>query len=151
MKPLLFLVLALLAFVTQANAAVLGTDLQGKQQDLSQYRGKWVVVNYWATWCPPCLKEMPELESFHNNHKAERAVVVGINMENISEERLRKFVGDQGVSFPIVPTKPASKSVFGKLDGMPTTYLIDPKGELVAKQEGGITANELENFINNHN
>ncbi len=133
-----------------AAASVLGTDLQGKQQDLAGYKGKWVVVNYWATWCPPCLKELPELERFHNDHKQERAVVVGVNMENISETRLRTFVAEQEVSFPVVPTKPASKTLFGKLSGMPTTYLISPEGELVAKQEGGITAEELERFIENH-
>ncbi|MEO5343329.1 MAG: TlpA family protein disulfide reductase [Gammaproteobacteria bacterium SHHR-1] len=151
MKPS-YILIATLLFCLSAPlaAAVLGTDLNGKEQNLAGYKGKWVVVNYWATWCPPCIKELPELERFHNTHKAERAVVVGMNMEKISEERLRSFLAKRQVSFPIVPTKPSSRSVFGKLGGMPTTYLVDPEGRLVAKQEGGITAEELEGFITNH-
>jgi thiol-disulfide isomerase/thioredoxin len=150
MKTTYLIITALLLGLSSSLAAsVLGTDLDGKQQDLAGYKGKWVVINYWATWCPPCIKELPELERFHNTHKADKAVVVGMNMEQISEERLRQFLAERQVSFPIVPTKPASSSVFGKLGGMPTTYLINPQGELVAKQEGGITAEELEGFIRN--
>lgn len=132
-------------------AALLGVDLEGKQQDLSGYKGKWVVVNYWATWCPPCIKELPELDQFHNKFKDKHAVVVGINMENISLERLKAFIAERKLSFPVISTKPAKSSVFGTLTGMPTTYLVSPEGELVAKQEGGITAEDLEGFINKHN
>ena len=70
-------------------------DIDGRAHSLSDYRGKWVLVNYWATWCPPCLEELPELEVFHTNAEG-KAVVLGVNMEEIDEPQLRAFVEQQG-------------------------------------------------------
>ena len=74
-------------------------DLDGRIHRLSDYRGKWVLVNYWATWCPPCREELPELEVFHDNHKDRDAVVLGLDMEDIDKERLREFVEEQFLSY----------------------------------------------------
>jgi peroxiredoxin len=123
--------------------------LDGKQHHLSDYRGKWVLVNYWATWCPPCREELPELEVFYNNHKDEDAVVIGVAMENINEERLRKFVDKQFLSFPILMSKPVARSELGAIPGLPTSFLIDPAGEVVARQVGPLTAEDIEQFITN--
>ena len=57
-------------------------DLDGKMHSLADYRGKWVIVNYWATWCPPCQEEIPDLVNFHDSHKDDDAVVLGINLED---------------------------------------------------------------------
>ncbi|MGD2081566.1 MAG: TlpA disulfide reductase family protein [Chromatiales bacterium] len=122
-------------------------DLDGREHRLSDYRGKWVLVNYWATWCPPCLEEMPELEIFHDAHKDDDALVLGINMEDISVGRLRAFVEAQFLSYPILRERPAARTAFGPLDAMPTSYLVDPGGEVVAKQVGAVTAEALERFI----
>ncbi len=123
--------------------------LDGKTYRLSDYRGKWVLVNYWATWCPPCREELPELEVFHSNHKDKDAVVLGVAMERIKKERLQKFVDDQFLSYPILMMKPAASTELGRVPGLPTSYLIDPNGELAARQVGPVTLEDLENFINN--
>jgi thiol-disulfide isomerase/thioredoxin len=138
------------AAMVSATADFQLEDIKGQTHRLSDYRGKWLVVNYWATWCPPCLEEIPELEVFHNNHKDKDAVVLGINMENIGDKALHRFVEDQFISYPVIKTRPASKSVFGRIMGMPTTYLVNPEGEVVARQEGGVTAQDLESFIKNY-
>jgi len=122
-------------------------DLDGHEHRLSDYRGKWVLVNYWATWCPPCLEEMPELEIFHVNHKDEDAVVLGINLEDIPEDRLRAFVQEQFVSYPILRGNPDRPGPFGQIRAMPTSFLIDPAGELRGQQIGKVTAAQLEAFI----
>jgi peroxiredoxin len=123
--------------------------LDGKTYRLSDYRGKWVLVNYWATWCPPCREELPDLEVFHSNHKDKDAVVLGVAMERIKKERLKKFIDDQFLSYPILMMKPVASTELGRVPGLPTSYLIDPKGELAARQVGPVTVKDLENFINN--
>ncbi|MEJ2619476.1 MAG: TlpA disulfide reductase family protein [Candidatus Thiodiazotropha sp.] len=121
--------------------------LDGKNYRLSDYRGKWVLVNYWATWCPPCREELPELEVFHNNHKDKDAVVLGVAMERIDPNRLKNFVDEQFLSYPILLTKPAARTELGRVPGLPTSFLVNPNGELVARQVGPVTLQDLETFI----
>ena len=71
-------------------------DLNGKTVKLSDYRGKWVVVNYWATWCPPCVKEIPELVSFHEAHSKKDAVVLGVNHQEDPVAEVKKFGASMG-------------------------------------------------------
>jgi peroxiredoxin len=125
------------------------TGLDGKQYRLSDYRGKWVLVNYWATWCPPCQDELPELEIFYNNYKDQNAVVLGVAMERIDQKWLKAFVDEQFLSYPILMTKPAARTELGEIPGLPTSFLVNPKGELVARRVGPITLDELESFFEN--
>jgi peroxiredoxin len=124
--------------------------LDGETYRLSDFRGKWVLVNYWATWCPPCLEELPELEIFYNNHKDANAVVIGVAMEDIKLERLQAFIDNQFLSFPILITEPAARTELGGIPGLPTSFLIDPDGEVVARQVGPLTAQDVERFIEKH-
>ncbi len=150
-RPFRYALMACLCFLTTAVVAepvdfeLEGLD--GKTYRLSDYRGKWVLVNYWATWCPPCREELPELEVFHANHKDHNAVVLGVAMERISKERLQKFVDEQFLSYPILMMNPAATTELGRVPGLPTSYLIDPQGELAARQVGPVTLKELEAFI----
>jgi thiol-disulfide isomerase/thioredoxin len=123
-------------------------DMDGKEHRLSDYRGQWVVVNYWATWCPPCLEELPELDAFHTSNQG-KAVVLGVNMEDIGEAQLRAFVDRQFLSFPILRTSanPERSELVGLVPGLPTTYLVTPSGELAARQVGQVTADGLNSFI----
>lgn len=136
-------------FATQAAAKDFTLpDIDGKPHSLSDYRGQWVLVNYWATWCPPCLEELPELEVFHNAWEG-KAVVLGVNMESIPEPQLRSFVERQFLSFPILRASenPALHELVGPVDGLPTSYLVAPDGEVVARQVGQITAESITGFI----
>jgi hypothetical protein len=84
---------------------------------------------------------------FHNNHKDRDAVVLGVNLEKIGAERLRKFVDDQFISFPILKSEPDGPLPLGKVPAMPTSYLVSPKGEVIARQVGTLTRADLEKFI----
>lgn len=146
---LLLLLLGGTAAADAGNFTLPGLD--GRQYSLSDYRGKWVLVNYWATWCPPCLEELPELEVFHAG-AGERAVVLGVNMEDIPEPRLRRFVERQFLSFPILvaSARPDRSQLVGPVDGLPTSYLVAPSGEVVARQVGQVTADAINGFIDKY-
>ncbi len=126
------------------------TDLQGVEHSLADYRGKWVIVNYWATWCPPCLEEIPELVQFHNEHKGNNAVVWGVNREDIPLTELKRFVAKQRINYPLFQVPADSMSPLGPVLGIPTTYLVSPKGEVVARHVGLVSAQKLEEFLQSH-
>ena len=125
-------------------------DLEGNPVRLSDYHGKWVVVNYWATWCPPCLEEIPELVHFHDTHMDKDAVVIGINMEEKDKKSLGEFVDDYMVSYPVLPMS-EDMPMLGNIPGLPTTYLLDPSGKTAAVQVGQVTQEMIEKFMAKYN
>jgi thiol-disulfide isomerase/thioredoxin len=148
----LWILLMALALSASASETVDFTlpDLDGKPRALSEFRGKWVVVNYWATWCPPCLDEIPELVNFHEQYKDKDAVVVGVDFEDIALPKLRTFVEDYFMSYPILQMKPAPKSELGVISGLPTSFLVSPEGKVVAKQTGPVTSKMIKDFIDGY-
>lgn len=123
-------------------------DLDGKLHKLSDYRGKWIVVNYWATWCPPCRHEIPDLVDFHNRHKGSDAVVLGVNHEYATIQELKNFKKKYKMSYPVLQGTPRTPSIDRQIRGLPTTYLVNPEGQIVAVQSGPISADMLESYIN---
>ena len=122
-------------------------DIHGNTHRLSDYRGKWVVVNFWATWCPPCLDELPELVSFHDEHAEKDAVVLGVNSEDIAVERLRQFADDHLISYPLLTNAVKAELALGRVRGLPTTILVSPSGEVAARHTGAVTQRDLERYI----
>jgi len=151
-KSLKFISLFLIVFAASAAAAAEFAlrDINGVERKLSDYRGKWVVVNYWATWCPPCLEEIPELVYFHEQHKDKDAVVLGVNLEDVDLTQLREFVKQYDVSYPVLPAGQDVRTesvMLGPVPGLPTTYVVSPQGEVVAQNIGPITGDAIEAFI----
>lgn len=122
------------------------TDTDGKSHRLSDYRGKWVLVNYWATWCPPCLEEIPDLIALHAK-KSNNLVVIGVAMDYKNAKQVTDFAEGLLVDYPIVLGNAQVVSQIGPVQGLPTTYLYNPEGKLVAQQMGLITREAVESYI----
>lgn len=143
---LLALVCAMLATINVDANEFVFKDMQGKLQRLSDYQGKWVLVNFWATWCPPCLEEIPDLVDMHNVRKATDFVVIGVALSS-SRESVLAFSRQMGISYPLVMGDDKSAAQIGRVDALPTSYLYDPSGKLVSYQAGMLTRGVLENYI----
>ena len=138
MRLLTFLAAICLAtplFAEEVDFTLPGLD--GKPVSLSDYRGKWVLVNYWATWCPPCQEEIPELNDFHERHQDGDAVVIGINFEDIGKEQLASFVDSFMMSYPVLRSEPMAVTPLGTVPGLPTTFIIAPDGSTAGHDVGG--------------
>jgi len=139
------LIWTLLAWSFSGHAADFSLeDTQGKIHRLADYRGKWVLVNFWATWCPPCLKEIPELVSLHNAHKV---AVIGIAVDSGSRGSIVKFAEARGISYPMVMGNDKIAAQIGEVEMLPTSYLYAPNGEQVSYQAGEVTRESVEAYI----
>ncbi len=144
-RALLAACLLLTAFSAAAHEFVF-KDMHGQEQRLSNYRGKWVLVNFWATWCPPCLEEIPDLISLHNAHKDTDLAVIGIALDSTSKE-VMEFAEQHAISYPMVLGTHKMAAQIGEVGALPTSYLFDPAGKLVSHQEGAITRDSVEEYI----
>ena len=122
------------------------TDTDGTLHSLSGYKGKWVLVNYWATWCPPCLEEIPDLIALHDSKK-NNLVVIGVAMDYRNAKQVTDFAEGLLVDYPIVLGNGQVVRQIGPVEGLPTTYLFNPDGKMVAKQVGAITREMVESYI----
>jgi Thiol-disulfide isomerase and thioredoxins len=120
--------------------------VNGGRYDLAEHRGKWVVVNFWATWCSPCLKEMPELSALHAMRS--NIEVVGLAYEDIEPADMRAFLEKHPVAYPIaiIDTYDPPKD-FATPRGLPMTYLIAPDGRVARQFLGPVTAPDIEAAI----
>ncbi len=106
------------------------TDIQGKSWTLSSLHGKVVWVNFWATWCPPCKKEMPDLETVYQRFKDRGLVILAISNEKTPV--VSKFIADKGYDFPVLLDSDGSVNKLYSIQGIPNSFLYDSNGSLVA-------------------
>jgi thiol-disulfide isomerase/thioredoxin len=121
-------------------------DSKGKTHSLAQYKGKWVLVNFWATWCPPCLEEIPDLVALHENKK-NKLVVLGVAMDYRDPRQVLQFADQLMVSYPIILGDQKMAAQIGAIPGLPTTYLYNPEGKVVAYNVGALTRVAVERYI----
>jgi thiol-disulfide isomerase/thioredoxin len=141
--------LLIVVFLSTINAAAnefVFKDMQGKEQRLSDYKGKWVLLNFWATWCPPCLEEIPDLVEMHNARNAIDFAVIGIAMSS-SRDSVNSFSRQLEISYPVVLGDEKTAAQVGRIDALPTSYLYDPTGKLVSYQSGMVSREAIESYI----
>lgn len=148
LRPLVILtILAISPIGFAAKPSFALKDLDGTERQLSDFRGRWVVVNYWATWCPPCIDEMPDLMDFHETHRSAGVSVVGINVEEIGADELRRFVESLLVDYPIFLSGAYPPETMPPVIGLPTTFVVSPEGDIVATELGQVSQEFLQQTI----
>jgi cytochrome c biogenesis protein CcmG, thiol:disulfide interchange protein DsbE len=118
--------------VGQPAPALIVRQLDGHVLDLSALRGKVVVLNFWASWCPPCRAEMPMLEAFYRKHRSEGVLVVGLSADD-PHERQAASRAMQGLTYPAAMLVDAKPNGFGAPQALPVTYVIGPEGVIRAR------------------
>lgn len=123
------------------------TDLNGKEQQLSKYKGQGVLLNFWGTWCKPCEREMPYLEKISQVMKDQGVKVIAVNIGE-SDFSVRKYAEQHNLTFPIVnDTDGQVQSVYGIGKILPATYLIDKHGKVVKFHPGEMDEQTVQELI----
>ena len=124
-------------------------DLEGNEVNLTDFFGKPIIVNFWASWCGPCKMEMPDFDAAYTTYKDEIEFLM-VNMTDGSRETLEKassFIADSGYTFPVYYDTEYSAAITYSVSSLPTTYFINADGELIAHARGAIDADTLQKGI----
>jgi thiol-disulfide isomerase/thioredoxin len=120
------------------------TDTAGKPQRLADFKGRWVVLNFWATWCVPCIQEIPEISAFRKAHGD--VVVVGVAIDAEDAAKVASFAKKVGHDYPLVLSNDAVEKQLGAPKALPTTRVYDPSGKLVYDKPSRVDAKTLESL-----
>jgi peroxiredoxin len=122
-------------------------DADGKTVRLSDYRGKVVVLDFWATWCGPCKIEIPWFMEFQRQHKDQGFEVIGVSMDDDGWDSVKPFVQKIGINYRVVLGNDDAAAAYGGVDALPTTFLIDRQGRIAATHVGVTSKSDFENGI----
>ena len=122
-------------------------SLDGKPVRLSDFRGKAVLLNFWATWCAPCKIEMPWFVDLQKQYAPQGLQVIGVAMDDSGEDAIAKFTKQMGINYPILIGKEAVGDAYGGVEFLPTTFIIDRQGKVVDRVFGLVSRSEFENGI----
>jgi cytochrome c biogenesis protein CcmG/thiol:disulfide interchange protein DsbE len=133
--------------VGRAVPALAGETLDGGSFDIDDQRGRWVLVNFFATWCAPCRIEHPELQAFEDAHRPVGDAAVVSVVYRDTEANTRDFFADNGGDWPVLLNRDGRAPVDFGVVKVPESYLVDPGGVVVAKFNGGVTQADLDDTI----
>jgi thiol-disulfide isomerase/thioredoxin len=118
-------------------------DLDGRDVVLASFRGKVVLINFWATWCPPCRAEIPDLVQLQDKYR-DQLQIIGVSEDEAPAEAVKRFAEARHMNYPTVMAAPGIDRLFGGIGGLPTTYVIDRESRIVQKHVGMLTARRTE-------
>lgn len=128
-------------------------SLQGEQMKLSDLRGKNVMINFWATWCPPCRVEMPHMQEYYETHKENDFAILAVNLTSTekSENDIEPFVNEMGLTFPVVLDTDNKVTDTYEVTGYPTSYFVDKQGVIRHKVVGAMNQDMIAKLIEGMN
>ena len=121
----------------------------GKTIELEKLKGKVVVVNFWATWCGPCRKEIPGFQEVYKQYQGKGLEIVGISLDRNGWDVVKPYVEQKQIGYPVVIGDGDLADAYGGIDAIPTTFIVDKKGNIVQQHVGYMSQQELENQIKN--
>jgi thiol-disulfide isomerase/thioredoxin len=143
----LILALSLISWSSLTLAEATLKDNQGQNIPFSQLKGKWVFINYWASWCPGCLEEIPEFNLFYEHHKKDPVALFAVNFEGLPVAYQKSLIRRFNIHYPSLIQDPSDELHLGDIPGIPVTFVFNPKGELVKTLYGSQTAKTLNEVI----
>jgi len=124
----------------------------GEKISLSDYRGKVVILNFWATWCPPCKAEVPGFVKMYNEHKDDGLVILGVSLDRDGWQSVAPFIRNHQVSYPVVIGNRDVVDAYGNIQSIPTTFVLDKQGKVQRKYVGlrdeKVFENDFQTLIN---
>ena len=137
---LMLLRACLLLTLLSGCSADFGPDQHGQRVPAASIEGQWLVINYWADWCPPCRKEIPELNLLAEQLRGQNARVLGVNYDGLQGEALQAAVEAFAIGFTVLAEDPAVRLKLPRSEGLPVTFIVDPQGRLQKQLMGEQTA-----------
>lgn len=122
-------------------------DTDGKTVHFSDFKGKVVILDFWATWCPPCRAEIPGLVDLQKQYEKQGLAVVGVSVDRDGAAVVKAFAQKVGMNYPVVLADQKVVQAFGGIEAIPTTFVIDRQGHIVKEHVGFAEKNEFENEI----
>ena len=131
---------SLLMIVLNGCSADYGSDQYGQKVAAARVEGQWLVINYWADWCPPCRKEIPQLNLLAEQLKGQGVSVFGVNYDGLQGDELQQAIREFAITFTVLSQDPASRLQLPRSEGLPVTFIVDPQGRLREQLLGEQTA-----------
>jgi len=142
-----FLILSFLFFTFSANATNSLQDLSGREISFADLKGKWVFINYWASWCETCLLEIPELNRFYEENKSKNIEVFAVNFDALPVNKIQRLIKKYDIRYPSLKNDPREFLNLGDISGVPVTFVFNPEGQLTDALYGGQSAENLKQAL----
>ncbi len=143
----MYLTLILLTIPSISQADVLLNDTHGQSTSFSELKGKWVLINYWASWCQTCIDEIPEFNRFYKRHKEDPVALFAVNFDALPLFEQKNLIKRFNINYPNLLKDPANELRLGDITGVPVTFIFNPQGQLVKTLYGGQSAKTLDQVI----
>ena len=146
----MLLIAAAIGFVTSATAQLKKAadfslkSADGKSYELKKYRGKVVIVNFWATWCGPCRKEIPDFIEAYKKYRNKGVVIIGISVDKDGWSAVTPFIEESKINYPIVLANEQVVETYGGIEAIPSTFIVDKNGYIADQHIGMMSLKELE-------